>query len=102
MVGKDNQIVIAEGVEEALTFAMLFPELRIIAATSVDMIGKIVLPKTISEIIIAAQNDLADSSAAIAMAKNIKNLSYHGFRIRIMRPPQNFKDWNDFLQDKER
>jgi hypothetical protein len=90
-------VVIAEGIETALSVAMACPELRVIASVSLGNMGRINLPPAIGTVIIAADNDPPESPADRALKAAAARFVSMGKTVRIARSPVG-SDMNDCLQ----
>jgi hypothetical protein len=90
-------VVIAEGIETALSVAMACPELRVIASVCLGNLGRINLPPAIGTIILAADNDLPGSPADRALKAAAARFVSMGKTVRIARSPVG-SDMNDCLQ----
>lgn len=92
-----DQVVLTEGIEDALTLAMVMPELRCLAAVALPNIANIALPKAIGRVTIFADNDGDNMHAAAALARGIDAQRLRGHAVFLARPPDGFKDANDAL-----
>jgi hypothetical protein len=102
-------IGIAEGIENALSAALIVhnemlagdaiaaPGLRILAAATLENIGKILLPPQIGGVWLIADNDRLGSAASLALEKAADQLMDRDIDVRITCAPQGFKDWNAAL-----
>jgi hypothetical protein len=89
--------IVAEGIEDGLSCALLCPELRVLSAVSLANMARIELPPAVRTVILAADNDPADNlGAAKALQRAIDHLAGEGRTVRIARSPVG-KDFNDFL-----
>lgn len=92
-----SHVFIAEGIEDALSCALLLPESRVIAAVSLSNFGGVVLPDTISGVTLIADRDPgADAQAALARA--IASHKAKGREVRIWQNNEGGKDLNDALR----
>ncbi|WP_431284945.1 DUF7146 domain-containing protein [Humitalea sp. 24SJ18S-53] len=91
-----DAVVIAEGIESALSCAVLAPELRTIAAVSVSNIARLVLPASLARVTLAADDDAPDSPAAAALARAVARFQAEGRAVFIARAPDG-GDFNDAL-----
>lgn len=89
-------VVMAEGIETALSIALAAPEYRVIAAVSLANMGRVLLPAHIGEVIVAADNDAPDSPASIALERALAHLGAEGRTVRVARSPIG-NDFNDAL-----
>lgn len=92
-----SEVVITEGIEDALTVAMCRPELRVLAAVSLGNMGLIELPAAIATVTICADNDDGNPQAAAALDRAVERYLREGRRVRIARSPIG-KDLNDALR----
>ncbi len=100
--GMDDMLAIAEGLEDGLSVASLFPEWRVGAAYSLDNMGNIDPPDCAGEVTLCAEND-ASAAAKDALARvQAKMLSRaKGRTVKVAFPPPGFKDWNEIDQAHE-
>ena len=94
-----SMVALTEGIEDALTVALARPELRVMAAVSLGNLGHVALPKTISDVLICADNDPEDSKAAAALDKAVRAHMAAGRRVRVARAPGAAKDFNAMLTE---
>lgn len=90
-------IAIAEGIENALSAALAMPDLRVLAAGSLENIAKVQLPEHIKTVQIIADNDRPDSEAAKALTRALDALATRGLDVEELRAPDGFKDFNAVL-----
>ncbi|MBE2191880.1 MAG: toprim domain-containing protein [Alphaproteobacteria bacterium] len=90
-------VVIAEGIEDALSIALLYPERRVIASVSIGNMQNIELPNAIEKVYIAVDNDHGNKQAEAAISNAIKKFYAEGRDVFTMRSPAG-KDFNDFIQ----
>lgn len=91
-------IVIAEGIETALSIAVACPEYRVLAAVSVSNLGRIILPASALDIVLAADSDPPGSPAAVALQRAVDRLLAEGRSVRIARSSRGH-DFNDGLRE---
>ncbi len=95
---------IAEGLEDAVTFAMLHPQERIVMAGTLGRIGSMDLPPQCGDVVILAQRDAPGSKAEASFEKQVAALQAQaraqGSRRRVLLhwPGEDFKDLNDELR----
>ena len=92
-----DTVAIAEGIETALSVAVLVPEWRVLAAVSLANIGRLKLPPAARRIIVCADNDRPGSPAADGKERALKHLLATGAEVRLAHPDIPYKDWNDQL-----
>lgn len=88
-------LIIAEGIETALSCAVLAPEARVIAAVSSGNLGSLVLPPNIGAVTIAADGDAPGSKARAALDAAAERFLAQGRAVRIAHWPGG--DFNDAL-----
>lgn len=93
---------IGEGIENALSAALARPEMRVLAAGTLENIGKVVLPKQIGGVRILADNDPFGSAAEAGLEKVCNALLDRGIDLEIYRAPSGYKDFNDALTGTRR
>ncbi len=106
-------VAVSEGIEDALSFAMLQPDLHIRAAGTLDKIGSLILPPQTGDLTIIGQWDrVAEEEGqrsavdqledAIALQQEQADLQATADgvvrRVLIAWPPQGVKDWNDVVR----
>jgi hypothetical protein len=98
-----EKVAVTEGIEDALSLAVLLPHWRVIAAGFVGNMAKIILPPGIGKLEIAAQNDpLFNARGEVnetlsALDEAVRHFRRQGVEVGITRPPSG-KDFNDYLQ----
>lgn len=97
-------LAICEGIEDALTLAMARPDLRIVAAGTLGLMGEIAPPATVKRIIIYRDRDpeanwRAREAFGRTLTKQLERAAPIGREIRVAEPPPGFKDANEALQN---
>lgn len=93
--GMVDKLALCEGLEDALSLALLFPEYRVWAAYSRDNIGRIEPPDCAAEVIIAAENDEGPAHEQAWQKVREQQLKRgRGRLLSIAFPPPDLKDWN--------
>jgi hypothetical protein len=101
-IAPGEKCAVCEGIEDALSVAVLFPAWRVVAAGSVGNLARIVLPAGFGRIVIAAQNDPTFNAQGgvhevlAALDAAVRNFRRQGVEVGITRPRIG-KDFNDFL-----
>lgn len=90
-------VVLAEGIENALSVLMADQSHRIAATVSLANMAAVELPRCVKEVIIARDNDALGSDADKAFKKVIAAHRGAGRTVREARAPAPFKDFNDWL-----
>lgn len=97
-------VYVSEGIEDGLSMAMLHPDRRIVAAGTLGRIGVMHLPRQAGDLILIGQADPAGSKAvdsledAIAMQQERAEADGSKRQVRLIPPPDGFKDWNDVVR----
>lgn len=99
----ETAIVIAEGIENALSVAVADPSRRVAATVSLSNMAAIVLPPCVTSVIVAADNDIkSDPIKQEKIDKAFKAAMTHlkadGRAVSVARAPMPHKDFNDWLQ----
>ncbi len=89
-------IGVSEGVENGWSVAVSRPQLRVLAAVSLDNLANIVLPRQIGGLFLLADND-TKPTAKEGFARACAKLEARSIRFEVVRPPEGFKDFNDWL-----
>ncbi len=90
-------VAVAEGIENALSAAIVRPDLRILAAATLGNIGKVMLPAQVGGVYVIADNDRAGSQAETALENACNALVDRHIDVKVVRAPAGFKDFNDAL-----
>jgi hypothetical protein len=87
-------LVVAEGIETALSLADAFADLspRVWAGLSTAGVAGLRLPARAGDLIAAPDGDAAGRKAAEELARRAHAA---GWRVRILPPPGDGLDWND-------
>jgi hypothetical protein len=90
-------LVVAEGIETALSLADALADLspRVWAALSTSGVAGLVLASTPGDLALAPDGDKAGREAAKALARRAHAA---GWRVRILPPPGDGRDWNDAVR----
>lgn len=92
-----SALMIAEGIEDALSAAMLVPEARILAGISLGNLAAVELPPNISEVTIIGDRDAAPGARAVLDAA-IERHAAQGRTVRLWQNDWGGKDLNDALR----
>lgn len=84
-------LVVAEGIETALSLVDGLPEASVWAALSAGNMGEVLLPGAAGDLVIAPDGDQVGRAGAVKLADRASAL---GWAVRIMEPPAE-GDWND-------
>lgn len=96
--GPDETVVLAEGIENALSVVVQAPQYRVAASVSLSNLAALELPATVKTVIIARDNDEEGSKAAHAYEKAVDSHISRGRIVREARAPPPHKDFNDWLR----
>jgi DNA primase len=91
--GHPTEVLICEGLEDALSIQQTLPEMAVWCGMGAAM-RSILLPESVRSVIIAADNDEAGEKHSYALAKRLR---LQGRHVKICRPLQH-KDFNDVLR----
>ncbi len=89
-----NDLIVAEGIETALSLLCADPQACVWAALSASAFNNLVLPSSCQNVLIAADNDPTGLQAAMRVSKRWIS---EGRRVKIAIPPKG-NDMNDLLQ----
>lgn len=92
-----SHVYISEGIEDALSCAVLLPEVRVIAAISLSNFGGVQLPANISIVTLIADRD-PGPDAQEALRRAIAAHQRAGRQVRIWQNHDGGKDLNDALR----
>lgn len=101
-IPEGTAVYVTEGIEDALTVALMRPELRVICAITLGNIGAIELPPQAGPLVIVADRDAPGSKAIDALERSIARQQQRGRRVQLVLPPEGHKDMNEALQRMER
>jgi Toprim domain len=93
-------VVVCEGVEDALSLALLFPHARVEAAGSLSLFASWQVPASAHSVRIAGDRDWDKPQAVKALegaCLAIANQAGAGVAVGLFYPPAGFKDWNEAL-----
>ena len=116
-----TDVYVSEGIEDALTIAMLHPDRRVLAAGTLDKIGSLILPPQAGNIVIVGQWDKrqpdkptdavealesqialqleqADAHATLRQAQGDRDFDGEVRRVQVLWPLPGYKDFNDVLR----
>jgi hypothetical protein len=88
----DTVLAVGEGIETMLALRSLLPQLPMAAALSANHLAVFQLPKRLTQLYIAQDNDEAGRGAAAHLTVQAQAM---GCEVRLLRPRR--KDWNDDL-----
>ena len=91
-------VAIAEGIEDALTVALHSPEWRALAAVSLSNMAAVQLPAACEDVVLIFDRDGENRQAREARERAVRALLEQGRSVRDARPPEGFKDFNDWHQ----
>ncbi|SFY18373.1 Toprim domain-containing protein [Paracoccus pantotrophus] len=92
-----SHLFISEGIEDALSCAILLPQARVIAAISLSNFGGVVLPPAISSVTLIADRDPGPDAQA-ALQRAIAAHQKAGRQVRVWMNRDGGKDLNDALR----
>lgn len=96
--GKSGLLILAEGLEDALTLAAVEPGARVWAVGSLGNFGHAPIDHPcVSRVILAADNDDGQPRAVAALQHGLAQLREHGKQVLVVHSPIG-KDFNDALR----
>lgn len=93
---EDDVVAIAEGIEDALTIARIQPEWRVLAAVALGNMAFLDLPAQIRNVMLVFDRDGENDQARCAREAAIVHFQRQGRAVRVVTPPEGFKDFNDW------
>lgn len=93
----DTSVMIAEGIEDALSTILLVPAARVIAAISLSNLGAVRLPANVAEVTLVADLD-ENATAREALRRAVETHQKAGRRVRVFQNSWGGKDLNDALR----
>lgn len=90
-------VYIAEGIEDALSCAMVLPEVRVLSAISLSNMGRVALPPAVTGVTLIADQDENDQ-ARQALNRAIEAHRKEGRTVRLWQNRHGGKDLNDALR----
>jgi len=96
-----DTVLIAEGYETAASYAIACPGLRVISAISLDNMGAVAVPPTVTTRLLVRENYMGEKTRA-AFARVVEAHQKQCPDVRIVDTPSGFSDANDVLQGKRK
>lgn len=93
-----DSVLIAEGYETALTYAMASPELRVISCLSLGNMASVAVPATVTKRILVHENGLKPQGED-AFQKAVKAHKAQCDDVRILETEAGYSDDNDWYSD---
>ena len=91
-----TRVYIAEGIETALSARILRPDARVLAAYSLSNMGRVGLPREVSEVVLITDHDLAPQAQA-QLEEAIRQHQAEGRTVRVWKSDRPGEDLNDAL-----
>lgn len=88
--------LIAEGIENALTVAQWFPELRAFAAVAIGNLAQITLPPAIASVMLVRDRDGENRAVQESRDRALVRWTSEGRKVSLWEPPEGVKDANDY------
>lgn len=92
-----THVYLTEGIEDALSVALLLPDVRVLAAVSLGNLGQVELPQNVATVTLVADRDVSPKAQA-ALGRAIEAHRRAGREVRIWQNAAGGKDLNDALQ----
>ena len=96
-VAAGARVYIAEGIEDALSCAMVLPEARVLAAISLSNLANVDLPSAVTSVTLIGDQDEGEQARA-ALDRAIDAHRAAGREVRLWRNSAGGKDLNDALR----
>jgi hypothetical protein len=96
-----TRVYLTEGIEDALSVALLIPEARVVAAVSLGNLRAVRLPGNVTQVTIVADRDEGREERAL-LDRAVEAHRQAGRSVRIWLPPEGCKDINDALNAAQR
>jgi len=90
-----DTVAIAEGIEDALTIALLQPTWRVVSSISLSNMANIRFPVWVHLVVIADNDEKPEAQRGFERVMNTLTATDH--MVSIARAPAPHKDWNAFL-----
>jgi hypothetical protein len=97
-----DTVAITEGIEDGLTIALECPDWRVLAAVNSGNMAELDLPEAIGTVVLCLQRDGENVAVRHAVDAAIARFTAEGREVRASRPPEGFKDFNDWAQETMR
>jgi phage/plasmid primase-like uncharacterized protein len=91
-------VLLAEGIEDALTAALMHPQLGVLAAVSVGNLAAISFPPHVRLVVLVRQRDGTNGGVYRAREKAIRRWLAEGRCVEVLDPPPGVKDINEAWQ----
>ncbi|WP_226778998.1 DUF7146 domain-containing protein [Oceaniglobus trochenteri] len=91
-----SHVFISEGIEDALSCAILLPEARVLAAISLGNMGGVKLPRNVAKVTLIADRDPGPEQQA-ALKHAVSQYQKQGRRVAVWQNSMGGKDLNDAL-----
>lgn len=91
-----TRVYISEGIETALSARILRPDARVLAAYSLSNMGRVGLPREVSEVVLITDHDLAPQALA-QLNEAIAQHQAEGRTVRVWKSDRPGEDLNDAL-----
>ena len=94
----EQGVLIAEGIENALTAAQWYPELRALACVAAANLPLVRLPEQVPSVMLVRDRDGENLAIKDARDRALVRWTAEGRAVAIWEPPEQYKDANDFWQ----
>lgn len=96
--GLEDELMLTEGIEDALTLAMAEHDMRVWAALTLGNLTSIRVPACVARVFVAADNDYGKRQAQDALERGVAALRRQGRPVHVIRSPLG-KDFNDLQRN---
>jgi hypothetical protein len=93
-----KNVLVAEGIEDALTASLLLPHHGVLAAICADNLAAVALPPHARVVVLVRQRDGANAGVRRTRETAIRRWLDEGRRVEVLDPPRGAKDINEAWQ----
>jgi len=95
-----DRILLAEGIENALSVAIYEPDRRALAYVSSANLAHLELPEAFADVLLVADRDGENHAVTTGREDAIGHWDAEGRAVSVWLPPAGYKDANDYLQGR--
>jgi hypothetical protein len=95
--GRTGPLILAEGIEDALTLSLALPDYRVWAALTLGNLRHVPILPCVGSVIVAADNDWGKPQAMAELEAALAALRASGRTVSVARSPRG-KDFNDLIK----
>lgn len=91
-------LVLAEGIENALSVAVFFPECGVAAYVAAGNLPNLTLPEAVHRVVLVRDRDGINPAIEAARTRTVLRWADAGVQIEVWEPPEGCHDANDYLR----